>query len=81
MSSEIVGRAGKRGELYPPKKLREAVGIYPGSKILFRLAGEKLEIEAVPSLEEVLEMGPFSEITLEEFEKSRSELQRSLVRR
>ena len=58
MSSEVVSRAGKRGELYPPKTLREAVGIYPGSKIVFRVTGERLEVEAIPSLEEVLKMVP-----------------------
>lgn len=81
MLTEIISRAGKRGELYPPKTLREAVGIHPGSKIVFRVSGEKLEVEAIPSLEEVLEMGPISEISMEEFEKSRAELFKSLVRR
>ena len=72
MSTEIISRAGKRGELYPPKTLREAVGIHPGSKIVFRVSGEKLEVEAIPSLEEVLEMGPISEISMEEFDSSLS---------
>ena len=81
MSSEIISRAGKRGELYPPKALREEAGIFPGSKIVFRVTGGRLEVEAIPSLEEVLKMGPVSEITLDELEKVRSDLHEALVKR
>lgn len=81
MATEVLGRAGKRGELYPPKAMREALGIHPGSKIIFRLAGDKLEVETVPSLEDLLKMDPVASITLEEFEAYRSELSRALVKR
>ena len=81
MSTEVLGRVGKRGELYPPKSLREAAGIRPGSKVIFRLVGENLEIEAVPSLEDLLNMESIANITLEEFENYRSELSEKLVKR
>jgi hypothetical protein len=81
VSTEAISRAGKRGELYPPKSLREAVGIHPGTKVVFRLAGEKLEVEAIPSLEDVLRMGPITEITFEDFQRSRSQLLDTVVKR
>ncbi len=81
MATEVVSHAGKRGELYPPKGMREAIGIRPGSRIIFRLAGTKLEVEAVPSLEDLVRMKPIATITLNEFERFRSELSRAMTRR
>ncbi len=81
MSADIVGHAGKRGELYPPKNLREAIGIHPGTKVIFRVVDSKLEVEPVPSLGDVLKMDAIAEVTLEELEQFRSDLADSLVRR
>jgi bifunctional DNA-binding transcriptional regulator/antitoxin component of YhaV-PrlF toxin-antitoxin module len=81
MCTQVVSHAGKKGELYPPKSLREAVGIHPGTTVVFRLVGEKLEVQAIPSLKDVLGMGPIAEVTLDELDKSRSELLGSLVKR
>ncbi len=81
VATEVVSRAGKRGELYPPKDMREAIGIRPGSRIIFRLAGTRLEVEAVPSLEELIKMKPIATITLDEFDRFRSELSKAMTRR
>ncbi len=79
MAEERISRVGKRGELYPPKELREAAKIRPGSNVIFRVVGDKLEVESIPSLIDLLNMKPIAKITLKEFEDFRSKLSREMI--
>jgi bifunctional DNA-binding transcriptional regulator/antitoxin component of YhaV-PrlF toxin-antitoxin module len=67
-------RVGSKGELFPPKKIREALGLRPKARVIYRVEGGRLVVEPVPSLEEVLKETPSVEITVEEFHKFRKEL-------
>jgi len=72
----MEGRVGSKGELFPPKKIREELGLKPHMKVIYRVEEGRLLVEPVPSLEDVLEEKPIVEITLEEFHEFRKELSR-----
>ncbi|MFQ6087009.1 MAG: AbrB/MazE/SpoVT family DNA-binding domain-containing protein [Candidatus Bathyarchaeia archaeon] len=67
-------RVGSKGELFPPKKIRETLGLRPHVKVIYKIEGGRLLVEPVPSLEDILEEPPSVEITLEEFHGFRREL-------
>ena len=68
------GRVGSKGELFPPKEIREKLGLRPHMKVLYKIEGGRLLVEPVPSLEEVLKEPPSVEITLKEFHNFRKAL-------
>jgi AbrB family looped-hinge helix DNA binding protein len=69
-------RVGSKGELFLPKKIREELGLHPHTKVIYKVEGNRLVVEPIPSLEEVLKKQPSVEITLEEFHEFRRELSR-----
>ena len=73
--SESVLTVGEKGEIYTNDSLRKRVGIRKGGKVRARVAGDKLVIEPLPSLEEVL-AAPLAKMTPEEVERLSEEAQR-----
>ena len=69
-------RIGSKGELFPPKEIREKLGLKPHMKIIYKIEEGRLVVEPIPSLEEVLKEKPSIKITLEEFYSFRKELSR-----
>lgn len=69
-------RVGSKGELFPPKEIRERLGLKPHAKVIYRVVDGQLVVEPVPSLEEAFEEPQQVEITLEEFYAHRRELSR-----
>ncbi len=69
-------RVGSKGELFLPKKIREELGLRPHTKVIYKVEGNRLVVEPIPSLEDVLKKQPSVEITLEEFHEFRRELSR-----
>jgi bifunctional DNA-binding transcriptional regulator/antitoxin component of YhaV-PrlF toxin-antitoxin module len=67
-------RVGSKGELFPPKELREKLGLRAFTKVIYKIESGRLVVEPVPSLKEVLQKKPSVEITLEEFHRFRKEL-------
>ena len=67
-------RVGSKGELFPPKELREKLGLHACTKVIYKIESGRLVVEPVPSLKEVLQRKPAVEITLDEFHKFRKEL-------
>ena len=67
-------RVGSKGELFPPKEIRERLGLHAHSRVLYKIEDGRLVVELVPSLEETLKEDTSIEITLEEFHKHRKEL-------
>ena len=68
------GRVGTKGELFPPKQLREQAGLRPSSKVNYRVEGGRLIVERVPDFDETLTKQPTVEISLREFKRFRREL-------
>ena len=56
-------KVGPKGQVVIPRALRKALGVHPGSKVIFRLEGGKIvlqkpEIDAVALLEGIAMRGP-----------------------
>jgi bifunctional DNA-binding transcriptional regulator/antitoxin component of YhaV-PrlF toxin-antitoxin module len=69
-------RVGSKGELFPPKKIREKLGLRAHTGVIYKIEDGRLVVEPVPNLEEVINETPSVEITLEEFHKHRKALSR-----
>jgi len=69
-------RVGSKGELFPPKEIREKLGLRAHVKVIYKIEEGRLVVEPVPSLEDVLKEPPSVEVTLEEFHGFRRELSR-----
>jgi len=67
-------RVGSKGELFPPKGIREKLGLRAHATVIYKIEGGRLVVEPVPTLEEVLRETPSVETTLEEFHRFRKEL-------
>jgi AbrB family looped-hinge helix DNA binding protein len=67
-------RVGSKGELVPPKELREKIGLKPGRKVLFEVKSGRLIVEPIFTVEELMQEEASVKITLEEFHKERREL-------
>lgn len=68
------GRVGSKGELFPPKKIREEIGLKPHIEVIYKVEDGRLIVEPIPRLEDILEEPPKIEITLEDFYKFRKKL-------
>jgi len=69
-------RVGSKGELFPPKDIREKLGLRAHVKVIYKIEDGRLVVEPIPSLEDVLKEPPSVEVTLEEFYGFRRELSR-----
>lgn len=69
-------RVGSKGELFPPKEMREKLGLKACTKVIFTIESGRLIVEPVPTIKELIEAGTTIEITLDEFHKDRKELSR-----
>jgi len=67
---------GSKGELFPPKEIRQKLGLHAHVKVIYKIEDGRLVVEPVPSLEDVLKEPPSVEVTLEEFHGFRRELSR-----
>lgn len=72
----IESRIGSKGEVFIPKKIREKFGLKPHMKVIYRIEGDRIVIEPIPSLEDVLKEPSEVEITLDEFYRFRREVSR-----
>ena len=69
-------RVGSKGELFPPKEIREKLGLRAHVKIIYKIEEGRLVVEPIPNLEDILKEPPSVEVTLEEFHGFRRELSR-----
>lgn len=68
------GRVGSKGELFPPKEIRDKAGLKPACKVVYKVEGGRLIVEPIPRLEDLLAEPSMVEITLAEFRKFRHQL-------
>jgi len=75
----MKGRVGSKGELFIPKKIRDALGLKPGSIVEYELTEKGLLIKKKYSLSELLKLKPLITIELgEEDEEMKNEFKKSL---
>jgi len=69
-------RVGSKGELFPPKEIREKLGLRAHVKVIYKIEEGRLVVEPIPNLEDVLKEPSSVEVTLEEFHGFRRDLSR-----
>lgn len=74
--TEIIGKVGSKGELYPPKKIRKLIGFEPETKVEFMVTpnGELL-VKKIESTENILKMDPIAKVKVNEIEKISESMQ------
>jgi bifunctional DNA-binding transcriptional regulator/antitoxin component of YhaV-PrlF toxin-antitoxin module len=63
-SKSAKGRVGKKGELFPPKRVREDAGIETGDEVVYIAREGSIEVMKVPSLEETFGRKIFAKISV-----------------
>lgn len=77
MISEEYGKVGSKGELYPSKKIRETLGLYPNSRIRYFLSPRGyLIVEKVISVEDLLKAPVLAKVSPEEIEQLSESMQK-----
>lgn len=74
MSSHAEGKIGKKGELYPPKDIREKAGFLPGDKVMYVAGESEIRVLKVSSILKSLKKKPFARIRFEDFETMSEEI-------
>ncbi|MHA1973667.1 MAG: AbrB/MazE/SpoVT family DNA-binding domain-containing protein [Candidatus Hodarchaeales archaeon] len=78
MATNNIGKVGRKGELYPPKELRETLGLHPNTKIRFYASPKgQLIIEKIITAEDLLKMAPIAKIATEKIEMTSEQMQKS----
>ncbi len=74
----VEGRVGSKGELFPPKSIREKLGLKPHMRVIYRVKDGVLIVEPIPTLEDVMRKHPEVVISLEDFHRFRKSSLRRL---
>ncbi len=77
----ITGIVGSKGELFPPKSIREQLGLKKGQKIIYRVLNGRLIVEKYIELEEILSKSSKIEISFDEIKKDRKKLSEEISNR
>jgi AbrB family looped-hinge helix DNA binding protein len=77
----VTGIVGKKGELFPPKEIRDMIGLRSGGKVIYRVENSKLIVEPVPDLLTAIKLPKFAKTTVKEFDKERKKLAEEVMRR
>jgi len=72
----VKGRVGSKGELFPPKKIREKLKLKPNTRVIYKVKDGRLIVDVIPSIEEVLKEDKPVKISIREFYEFRRELSR-----
>jgi len=69
LSLTAVGKVGRKGAVYLPKRIMRLLGVEEGDRVLMRVEGTKLVLEFVPDpLSLALRVRKWARTTVEEFE-------------
>ncbi len=72
--TKATGRVGRKGELFPPKEVREEAGLNPGDHVVYKADHGRIEIVKIPGLREAFSRKKIAKITFEEFENMTGEV-------
>lgn len=75
----MKGKVGSKGELFVPKKIRDALGLKPGSIVEYKLTKEGLLVKKKYSLFDLLNLKPLIKIEPGEVDReTKIELEKSI---
>jgi AbrB family looped-hinge helix DNA binding protein len=73
-SETIVLKIGSKGEIFPPKEIRERLGFTPNQPILLYVHQDQLIVRKVHSIEEILDTPPKTKISYHAWKHFKEEL-------
>ena len=73
-TDKIILKIGSKGEIFPPKDLREKLGFEPDQPIILYIHNDQLIIRKVHSLEELLKSPPKIKISYHAWKQFKDEL-------
>jgi hypothetical protein len=74
------GKVGSKGELFPSKKIRKAIGLKKNQRIKYSVIHGRLIVEKILDPITLMSQDPKVEISWKEFKKDRLELAKELER-
>lgn len=75
----MKGKVGSKGELFVPKKIRDALGLKPGSIVEYKLTKDGLLVKKKCSLSDLLNLKPLIEVEPSEVDReAKAELEKSI---
>ena len=74
MATKASGRVGQKGELFPPREVREEAGLKPGDHVIYKANHGRIEVVKIPGLREAFSRKKIARITFEEFENMTGEV-------
>ncbi len=78
MTLEDEGKVGSKGELFPSKKIRTAVGFSKNQRIKYSVIKGRLIVELIPDPIELFSRPPKVTTTLKELKNDRKKLSKEL---
>jgi len=73
MATKASGRVGQKGELFPPREVREEAGLKPGDQVVYKADHGRIEVVKIPGLREAFSRKKIAKVTFEEFENMTGE--------
>lgn len=74
MASKARGKVGRKGELFPPKTVRQQAGLKPGDLVTYEAKEGRIEVERIPTLKEAFGQKKFAKASFKKFEEMTSEV-------
>ena len=77
---KFVMKVGSKGEIFPPKEIRQKLGLTPNQPILLTVHEDKLIIRKIHSLENILSTPPKVKISYHAWKQFKDELAEEVER-
>ncbi|ADB58874.1 AbrB/MazE/SpoVT family DNA-binding domain-containing protein [Archaeoglobus profundus] len=74
----MIGKVGKKGEIYVPKKVRKEANLNPGDEVLVEVKGKELIIKKKESIVDVLMDEAVAKVSLDEMRSIREKVRKLL---
>jgi len=78
--NKMVLKIGSKGEIFPPKEIRERLGLKPNQPIIMSIHQDKLIIRKLYSLEEILKTPPKIKISYHAWKQFKEEFREEYER-
>jgi len=80
ISEKIILKIGSKGEIFPPKKIREKLGLTPNQPILMTVHRDKLIIRKLHSIDTILSTPSKAKISYHAWKQFKKELTEEIER-
>lgn len=70
----IILKIGSKGEIFPPKEIREKLGFEPNQPILLYVHEDQLIVRKIYSMEEILNVPPKTKISYHAWKQFKKDL-------